>query len=92
MTTKDYTESLISLYEEKGGIANPDITLQIFQLIANDEDLKKEYFTMKKNYPGINQMIGKTIKEHYDFVNQQVIPVTKDQCELIKNYTRFRKK
>lgn len=92
MTTKEYTESLISLYEEKGGIANPDITLKIFQFIENNEDLKREYFAMKKNYPGINQMIGKTIREHYDFVNQKSIIVTDDQCKLIKNYTRFRKK
>ena len=92
MNVKEFTESVIAVYEDKGGKQHPDITLKIFQLIENDEGLKREYMTMKKHYPGINPTMGRIIRAHYDLVNQKSIPVSDDQCKLIKVYMRFHKK
>lgn len=36
MNIKEFTESAIAIYQEKGGKAHPDITLDIFQLIENN--------------------------------------------------------
>jgi serine/threonine protein kinase len=88
MSIKGFTESAIALYLEKGGSVNPDITLDIFQLIEKDEDLLRNYMLLTEKYKEVNPTIGKTIREHFDLRNDKVIIVT-GQCHLIKNYMRF---
>jgi len=89
---KDYTESIIAVYEKRGGKVHPDITLDIFQLIERDEELLREYNSLKIDYPGINPTMGRLIRAHYDLVNDKSINVSEDQSKLIKNYKRFHKK
>ena len=92
MNLKDYTESIIAVYEKRGGKVHPDITLDIFRLIERDEDLHREYTSLKKDYPGINPTMGRMIRAHYELVNEKSILVSSSQCQLIKNYMRFLKK
>ena len=92
LNLKDYTESIIAVYEKKGGKVHPDITLDIFQLIEREEDLLREYNSLKIDYPGINPTMGRMIRAHYDLVNEKSILVSVEQCKLIKNYMRFQKK
>ena len=91
MTTKDFTESAIALYLEKGGMVHPDITLDICKLIESDKSLFADYIALKKHYPGINAMIGKTVRAHFDLSNDKHIDVA-GQCNILKGYTRFHKK
>lgn len=91
MTTKEFTESAIALYLEKGGTVHPDITLDICKLIESDKSLFADYIALKKHYPGINAMIGKTVRAHFDLRNDRVIDIA-GKCSLIKCYTRFHKK
>lgn len=91
MNIKEFTESAIAIYQEKGGTAHPDITLDIFQLIENNESLLSDYQTLAKHYKEVNPTIGKTIREHFDFRNDKTILVN-GQCKLIKNYMRFHNK
>ena len=37
MNIREFTETAIAQYLEKGGKVHPDITLDIFQLIENNE-------------------------------------------------------
>lgn len=91
MNIKEFTESAIAIYQEKGGTAHPDITLDIFQLIENNESLLSDYQSLTKHYKEVNPTIGKTIREHFDLRNDKTILVN-GQCKLIKNYMRFHKK
>lgn len=91
MNIKEFTESAIAIYQEKGGTAHPDITLDIFQLIENNESLLSDYQSLAKYYKEVNPTIGKTIREHFDLRNDKTILVN-GQCKLIKNYMRFHKK
>ena len=91
MNIKEFTESAIAIYQEKGGTAHPDITLDIFQLIENNESLLSDYQSLAKHYNEVNPTIGKTIREHFDLRNDKTILVN-GQCKLIKNYMRFHKK
>ena len=91
MNIKEFTESAIAIYQEKGGTAHPDITLDIFQLIENNESLLSDYQSLAKHYKEVNPTIGKTIREHFDLRNDKTILVN-GQCKLIKNYMRFHKK
>lgn len=91
MNIKEFTESAIAIYQEKGGTAHPDITLDIFQLIENNESLLSDYQSLAKHYKEVNPTIGKTIREHFDLRNDKTILVN-SQCKLIKNYMRFHKK
>lgn len=50
MNIKEFTESAIAIYQEKGGTAHPDITLDIFQLIENNESLLSDYQSLAKHY------------------------------------------
>ena len=91
MNIKDFTESAIALYLEKGGTIHPDITLCIFQLIEKDENLQSDYVALINNFPGANHTIGKYIRQHFDLRDDKKILIT-DECKLIKSYTRFLKK
>ena len=91
MNIKEFTESAIAIYQEKGGTAHPDITLDIFQLIENNESLLSDYQALAQHYKEVNPTIGKTIREHFDLRNDKKILVN-GQCKLIKNYMRFHKK
>ena len=91
MNIKEFTESAIMLYLEKGGTVHPDITLDIFQLIETNDGLLSDYIALKKSYKEVNPTIGKTIREHFDLRNDKSIDVA-GQCNLIKNYMRFHKK
>ncbi len=91
MNIKEFTESAIAVYLEKGGTVYPDITLDIFQLIENNESLLNDYQSLTKHYKEVNPTIGKTIREHFDLRNDKPILVG-GQCKLIKNYMRFHKK
>lgn len=91
MNIKEFTESAIAIYLEKGGVVHPDITLDIFQLIENNESLLSDYQSLVKHYKEVNPTIGKTIREHFDLRNDKQILVN-GQCKLIKNYMRFHKK
>jgi hypothetical protein len=91
MNIKEFTESVIAIYLEKGGTVHPDITLDIFLLIENNESLLKDYQSLAKHYKEVNPTIGKTIREHFDLRNDKPILVA-GQCKLIKNYMRFHKK
>ena len=91
MNIKEFTESATAIYQEKGGIAHPDINLDIFQLIENNESLLSDYQSLAKHYKEVNPTIGKTIREHFDLRNDKTILVN-GQCKLIKNYMRFHKK
>ncbi len=90
MNIKEFTESAIAIYLEKGGKVHPDITLDIFQLIETNEGLMNDYLALKKSYKEVNPTIGKTIREHFDLRNEKSIDVA-GQCNLIKNYMRFQK-
>ena len=92
MNIKEFTESAIAIYLEKGGKVHPDITLDIFRLIEGDKELIREYRSMKESYPGINPTMGRMIRAHYDLVNEKSIVVSYNQCGILKNYMRFRKK
>ena len=91
MNIKEFTESTIAIYQEKGGTDHHDITLYIFQLIENNESLLSDYQSLAKHYKEVNPTIGKTIREHFDLRNDKTILVN-GQCKLIKNYMRFHKK
>lgn len=91
MNIKEFTESAIAIYQQNGGTAHPDITLDIFQLIENYESLLSDYQSLAKHYKEVNPTIGKTIREHFDLRNDKTILVN-GQCKLIKNYMRFHKK
>ena len=91
MNIKEFTESAIAIYQEKGGTAHPDITLDIFQLIENNESLLSDYQSLATHYKEVSPTIGKTIREHFDLRNDKTILVN-GQCKLIKNYMRFHKK
>ena len=91
MNIREFTETAIAQYLEKGGKVHPDITLDIFQLIENNESLLKDYIALKNNYKEVNPTIGKTIREHFELRNDKPIDVV-GQCNLIKNYMRFHKK
>ncbi len=91
MNIKEFTESAIAVYLEKGGTVHPDITLDIFQLIENNESLLNDYRALAKYYKEVNPTIGKTIREHFNLRNDKAILVG-EQCKLIKNYMRFHKK
>ena len=88
MTIKEFTESTIEQYLEKGGTIHPDITLDIFKFIEANESLLADYIVLKKHYPGINQTMGRTIRAHFDLRNHKHIEVA-GQCNLIKVYMRF---
>ena len=90
MTIKEFTETAIALYLEKGGIVHPDITLDIFKLIEANESLRSEYVAMTKHYKEVNPTVGKTIRAHFGLRNDKSIDVA-GQCSLIKNYMRFLK-
>ena len=92
MTIKDYTESIIAVYEKRGGTVHPDITLDIFRLIESDPDLLSEYKSVKKNFPGLNPAMDRSIRAHFDLVNDKSILVSDETCKLIKSYKRFHKK
>ena len=91
MNIKEFTESAIAVYMEKGGTVHPDTSLDIFQLIENNEGLLNEYRVLAKHYKEVNPTIGKSIREYFDLRNDKPILV-EDQCKLIKNYMRFHKK
>ena len=91
MNIKEFTESAIAIYLEKGGTVHPDISLDIFKLIESDENLLSDYQSLSKHYKEVNPTIGKTIREHFDLRNEKSILVA-GQCKLMKNYMRFHKK
>ena len=91
MNIKEFTESAIAIYQEKGGTAHPDITLDIFQLIENNESLLSDYQSLAKHYKEVNPTIGKTIRDPFDLRNDTTL-LANGQCKLIKNYMRFHKK
>lgn len=91
MNIKEFTESAIALYVEKGGTVHPDITLDIFRLIENNESLLSDYKALKEHYVEVNPTIGKSIREHFNLRNDKSIEVA-GRCSLIKNYMRFHKK
>ena len=88
MNIKEFTESVIALYLEKGGIVHPDITLAVFQFIEKDENLLNDYIALTKRYREVNHIVGKTIRQHFDLRNDKIILVS-EQCKLIKSYMRF---
>lgn len=91
MNIKDFTESVITAYLEKGGEVNPDITLHLFQFIENDKALLSEYNALKSHYKEVNPMMGQTIRAFFDLLNDKTI-VVGDKCSLLSSYTRFHKK
>ena len=91
MYIKEFAESAIAIYLEKGGTVHPDISLDIFKLIESDENLLSDYQSLSKHYKEVNPTIGKTIREHFDLRNEKSILVA-GQCRLMKNYMRFHKK
>ena len=91
MNIKEFTESAIAVYLENGGYVHPDISLDIFRFIENDESLLNDYKALAKHYKEVNPTIGKTIREYFDLRNDKPILVG-GQCKLIKNYMRFHKK
>ncbi len=90
MNIKEFTETTIALYLEKGGAVHPDITLDIFRLIESNEGLLSDYKALSKGH-AINPTIGKNIKAYFDLTNDKPIEVA-GQCKLIKSYMRFQKK
>jgi len=90
MTIKEFTESAIKAYLEKGGTVHPHITLDIFKLIESNEGLLHDYIALKKHYKEVNPTIGKTIRQYIDLRNDKMISVA-GQCTLIKSYMRFHK-
>ena len=91
MNIKEFTETAIALYLNKGGKVHADVTLDIFQLIESNEVLRSDYMALAKHYKEVNPTIGKTIREHFDLCNDKSIDVA-GQCSLIKTYMRFHKK
>ena len=91
MNIKEFTESAIKVYLEKGGTVHPNITLDVFQLIESNESLLMDYMALKKHYKEVNPTIGKTIRQYFDLRNDKMMPVD-GQCNLIKSYMRFHKK
>ena len=91
MNIKDFTESIITAYLEKGGEMNPDITLHLFQFIENNKELLSEYNALKSHYKEVNPMMGQTIRAHFDLRNDKTI-VVGDECSILTSYTRFYKK
>ena len=91
MNIKEFTESAIAIYLEKGGTVHPDISLDIFKLIESNENLLSDYQSLSKHYKEVNPTIGKTIREHFDLRNEKSILVA-GQCRLMKSYMRFHKK
>lgn len=90
MNIKEFTESVITAYLEKGGEVCPDITLHLFQFIENDKALLSEYNALKNHYKEVNPMIGQTIRAHFDLRNDKTI-VVGEKCVLLTSYTRFHK-
>ncbi len=43
MNIKEFTESAITSYLDKGGKVHPDITLDVFKLIESNESLLSDY-------------------------------------------------
>lgn len=91
MTIKEFTESAIAVYINKGGTVHPDITLDIFRLIESDEGLLSDYHSLTKKHKEVNPTIGKCIRQHFDLRNDKSIDVN-GKCSLIKAYMRFHKK
>jgi hypothetical protein len=91
MNLKEFTESVIALYLDKGGNLHPDVTLDIFRLIETNESLQSDYKALSKRYKEVNPTIGKTIREHFNLRNNKSIDVA-DQCSLIKNSMSFHMK
>lgn len=91
MNIKEFTESAIQSYLNKGGTVHPHITLDIFKLIEANESLLLDYMALKKHYKEVNPTIGKTIRQYFDLRNDKMIPVA-GQCDLIKSYMRFHNK
>ena len=87
MNIKEFTETAIALYLDKGGKVHPDITLNIFQLIESNEGLLSDYKALRQS-TGLNPTIGRYIREYFDLTIDKRIEVT-GQCSLIKTYTRF---
>ena len=56
MNIKEFTELVITKYLEKGGTVHPDITLEIFQLIENNENLLNDYQSLANHYKEVNPM------------------------------------
>lgn len=90
MTIKEFTESAIAVYINKGGTVHPDITLDIFRLIESNEGLLSDYHSLTKNHKEVNPTIGKCIRQHFDLRNDKSIDVN-GRCLLIKAYMRFHK-
>lgn len=91
MNIKEFTESVITAYLEKGGEVNPDITLHLFQFIENDKVLLSEYNALKSHYKEVNPMMGQTIRAYFELRNDKTI-VVGEKCSLLSSYTRFHKK
>lgn len=91
MTIKQFTESAIAEYINKGGAVHPNITLDVFKLVEGDEALLNDYYSLSNHYKEVNPTIGKTIRQHFDLVNDKTIDVA-GRCSLIKVYMRFHKR
>ncbi|MBR2234763.1 MAG: hypothetical protein IJ892_06875 [Prevotella sp.] len=91
MNIKEFTESVIAVYLERGGEVNPDITLRLFQFIENDKELLSEYHALKGHYKEVNPRMGQTIRAYFDFRNDKKVTVG-SECGLLTSYTRFHKK
>ena len=91
MNIKEFTESIITAYLERGGEVNPDITLHLFQFIESNNELLSEYNALKSHYKEVNPMMGQTIRAHFDLRNDKTI-IVGEKCSLLTSYTRFHKK
>lgn len=91
MNIKEFTESTIALFLSNGGFVHPDVTLDIFKFIENDESLMNDYLALSKHYKEVNPTIGKTIRQYFDLRNEKTMDAS-GKCKLIKNYMRFHKK
>lgn len=88
MNIKEYTESVIAHYLQNGGTVHPDITLDIFQMIENNQALLNEYKAICDSYKVVNPTIGKSIRQYFDLRNDKTIDVN-GRCSLITTYMRF---
>lgn len=88
MSPKELVEKILDTYfNDQKTKCPPDITLQVFDVIA--EKYKSEYLQLERNYKtrgALNQQIGKAIKAHWNLINSESNVETPNH-ELITSYT-----
>ena len=92
MNIKEFTESVITAYLEKGGEVCPDITLHLFQFIENDKSLLSEYNALKSHYEEVNPMMGQTLfddDEEFEYIRSKktIVPISIKLSDYAKEHS-----